>query len=197
MLCLIPLLLCGAVTIEQPNPHRVDVYVDGEPYTNFTCTLELHDFTWNQDLSCFAARGFREPNPATPQLYAGHAVVAWWQGAFVERRLPEAPAVVRVSGDVLVWLADDWHAYDLPARLPLLVGDLNGDGRVSVGDLSILGAHWGQPATWHEGDLNGDWTVDVSDVSILSARWGSHVPEPIPLLLLLAGAGMTTARRRV
>ena len=202
MLCMIlPLILCGAVTIEQATPYSAQVYVDGEYLTGFACSLELHEFCWSQNVTAFAARGFRAANPATPDLYAGHAALAWWRpspydGYFVERRLREAPTVVRVSGDVLAYLTEDWHAYDLPARLPLLVGDLTGDGRVSVGDLGLLSARWGQSGTWRQGDLNGDWQVDVSDLGILAAQWGAHVPEPGALILLWLGAVAIARRRR-
>jgi chitodextrinase len=52
-------------------------------------------------------------------------------------------------------------------------GDLNGDGHVSIFDLSILLSHWratGVPVT--QGDVNADGTVNLTDLSILLSHWG-------------------------
>lgn len=57
-------------------------------------------------------------------------------------------------------------------------GDVNGDGRVDVLDLSILAANYAKTsATAAQGDLNGDGRVDVFDLSILAANW-SHSMQP-------------------
>jgi len=51
------------------------------------------------------------------------------------------------------------------------VGDLNGDGKVNVFDLSILLSDWGtNNAT---ADLNHDGTVNILDLSILLSHWGT------------------------
>lgn len=52
-------------------------------------------------------------------------------------------------------------------------GDMNGDGKVNITDLSILLSHWnatGVPVT--QGDLNGSGKVDIIDLSILLSHWG-------------------------
>ncbi len=52
-------------------------------------------------------------------------------------------------------------------------GDLNGDGRVNITDLSILLTNWnktGVPAS--QGDINGSGKVDITDLSILLSKWG-------------------------
>lgn len=52
-------------------------------------------------------------------------------------------------------------------------GDLNGDGKVSITDLSILLSHWNQtgvPA--NQGDVNADGKVNLTDLSILLSNWG-------------------------
>ena len=52
-------------------------------------------------------------------------------------------------------------------------GDLNGDGKVNITDLSILLSHWnatGVPVT--QGDLNADGKVNITDLSILLSHWG-------------------------
>ena len=197
--------LAASVTIEQDTPHSLRVYLDGEYFAGFACSLELHQPSVNQDLTAVVARGWRQPDPAYPHLYAGHAAVAWHRRGpptagwdFKDVRLAAAPDVVRASGDVLVWRMADWGAFDLAGWERLLPGDANGDGRVSVGDLSVLGAHWGRAATWRQGDFDGDWQVSIGDVSVLASRWGSsaRLPEPAAGALLAAAAGLGLLRRR-
>jgi hypothetical protein len=50
----------------------------------------------------------------------------------------------------------------------LVVGDINGDGVVSVLDLIILMQNWG---TVGPGDLNGNGIVDVQDLTLLIMHW--------------------------
>jgi hypothetical protein len=60
--------------------------------------------------------------------------------------------------------------------LPMIPGDLDGDGDVDVGDLLGLLAAWGPcpgcpPATC-PADLNGDCQVNVTDLLLMLANWG-------------------------
>ena len=60
------------------------------------------------------------------------------------------------------WLDEQWHTFVLP-------GDVNGDGRVNVSDVSelinmILGI---TPVNMELADINGDGRVNVSDVTAL------------------------------
>ena len=59
-----------------------------------------------------------------------------------------------------------------------LPGDSNLDGKVTVGDLGVMGAHWGIPATWETGDLNGDGIVGIGDLGILGSSWGAGTGGP-------------------
>ena len=53
-----------------------------------------------------------------------------------------------------------------------LIGDLNGDGLVNAGDLSIIGALWMDPLPGtYDADLNGDGLVNVNDLAIMAANW--------------------------
>jgi chitodextrinase len=53
-------------------------------------------------------------------------------------------------------------------------GDINGDGKVDLIDLSILANHFGLCGqTRATGDLNGDGCVNIIDMSILSKYWGT------------------------
>jgi len=61
------------------------------------------------------------------------------------------------------------------AKMPLLPGDANKDGKVDVSDLGILAANYGTTsgAAWAMGDFNNDGKVDVSDLGILAANYGT------------------------
>jgi chitodextrinase len=55
-------------------------------------------------------------------------------------------------------------------------GDLNGDGQVTTGDVSLAGAAWdsepGDP-TWDPRlDRNGDGRINIGEVQWIAARWG-------------------------
>ncbi len=82
--------------------------------------------------------------------------------------------------------------------------DLNTDGFVDGLDLGILLGNFEQNADPSGGELNGTDPVDGLDLGILLGAWNppselsaSSVPEPGTIsLVLLALAGLTTARRR-
>ena len=55
-------------------------------------------------------------------------------------------------------------------------GDLNGDNKVNITDLSILISHYrmtGVPIT--QGDVNGDGKVDITDLSMLLSNYGKSL----------------------
>ncbi|MDB5175229.1 MAG: fibronectin type domain protein [Candidatus Saccharibacteria bacterium] len=54
---------------------------------------------------------------------------------------------------------------------PPVYGDLNGDYKVNIYDLSILLAHWGKSGA---GDYNNNGKVDIFDLSVLLARFGKQ-----------------------
>ena len=57
---------------------------------------------------------------------------------------------------------------------PPCVGDVNGDQRVDLTDLSTLLANFGTSggATIALGDLNGDGNVNLSDLAVLLGNFG-------------------------
>jgi hypothetical protein len=52
-------------------------------------------------------------------------------------------------------------------------GDLNGDGKVNIYDLSKLLTKFNKTGTATDGDLNGDGQINDTDMSILLSKWGS------------------------
>lgn len=73
-------------------------------------------------------------------------------------------------------------------EVPLLPGDLNGDGFVGGDDLDIVRSFWGQnvtPGDLLSGDPSNDGFVGGDDLDIVRANWGqgtppapSSIPEP-------------------
>jgi chitodextrinase len=56
------------------------------------------------------------------------------------------------------------------------LGDLNGDDKVNILDLSVLLSNWNRTTgnlTNDKADLNGDDKVNILDLSVLLSRWGS------------------------
>jgi hypothetical protein len=90
------------------------------------------------------------------------------------------------------------------AAPPQFPGDANLDGKVDVGDLSILLANYDRTgATWGQGDFTGDGAVNVSDLSILLTNYDktasaglSAVPEPSMLVLVALGGVLACAWRK-
>ncbi|NOV03943.1 family 20 glycosylhydrolase [Paenibacillus planticolens] len=61
----------------------------------------------------------------------------------------------------------------VPAGIP---GDVNGDGRVSIGDLGLAAAHYGETAAspnWQQvkaADINKDGIIDISDMAAIANK---------------------------
>lgn len=72
--------------------------------------------------------------------------------------------------------ATDNHGNTGQATTTMIVtnGDLNGDNKVNIADLSILAGNWQKTGvSYAQGDINGDGTVNVSDLSLLAGNWGA------------------------
>jgi PKD repeat protein len=52
--------------------------------------------------------------------------------------------------------------------------DLNGDGVCNIGDVVVIGLHWGESGTpgWIPQDLNSDGVINIGDVVVLGLHWG-------------------------
>ncbi len=67
-----------------------------------------------------------------------------------------------------VSVATDTASFTVTTGVP---GDLNGDGKVTIADVSVLVSNWGIPKN-KDADLNGDGVVDVKDLSTLLTHIG-------------------------
>jgi len=77
-------------------------------------------------------------------------------------------------------------------RAATVPGDINGDGTVSVLDLSILLSHWN--ANYAAADLNSDGTVNILDLSTLLSHWGQTGSTPTPTPKGPMGTGKLIAK---
>ena len=52
--------------------------------------------------------------------------------------------------------------------------DLNGDRVCNIGDVVVLGLHWGETGDdgWMPEDLNGDGVINIGDVVVVGLYWG-------------------------
>ncbi len=93
--------------------------------------------------------------------------------------------------------SDPWT---LLITLEHLWGDLDEDGFVGADDLDIVLAEWGDSVTpGSTPDPSGDGSVGQADLDIVLNDWGQStqpIPEPLCLVMLLAG-GIGLTRRRV
>lgn len=72
-----------------------------------------------------------------------------------------------------------WVDYVRPLSPTTCIGDLNGDGEVSLGDLAVLLAHFGNAsgAGVADGNIEGnDGDVDIGDLALLLAHFGQVCP---------------------
>lgn len=81
----------------------------------------------------------------------------------VHKRAVAVASVVAVTGLALL-------ASSMATVNPNLQGDLNGDNKVTISDLSILLSNFNK--TGDAADLNGDGKTTIADLSILLSNWG-------------------------
>jgi hypothetical protein len=99
-----------------------------------------------------------------------------------------------------------------------MIGDLNLDGSVSIGDFIVLASNFNQTGKrWQDGDVNYDNTVSIADFLDLAANfntsyageifpinpaeqklldefYAANVPEPALILLCLATLAFSRGR---
>lgn len=111
-----------------------------------------------------------------------------------------------------------WHEGATSPAITNLIGDINADGFVGIGDLNIILSKWNQNVPngdWQQGDIAGlgDGFIGISDLNVVLANWNTGtppggapvgIPEPSGFSLLacmtlvLGGrAGRASCRRYV
>lgn len=83
------------------------------------------------------------------------------------------------SGSIIEAAVDDFRAYALDCNPPAgCTGDLNNDGVIDIGDLTVLLANFGTAsgAGPEDGDMDNDGDVDLSDLSGFLALFGTPCP---------------------
>ncbi len=58
-------------------------------------------------------------------------------------------------------------------------GDINLDQTVSLVDLNLLGANFGQSGGWADGDLNADYQITLADLNLLGSHFGFDNTPPV------------------
>ncbi len=69
-----------------------------------------------------------------------------------------------------------WRAAEVERLLAGCPADLDGDGGVTLADLALLLAAWGQSGAGHPADVNEDGNIDLSDLAILLSQFGTTCP---------------------
>lgn len=63
-----------------------------------------------------------------------------------------------------------------------LPGDVNLDGKITIGDLTIFAGHFGENnANWMLGDIDGNGMINIGDLSILAGHFGAVEANPTPI----------------
>lgn len=127
--------------------------------------LDVADLSlWNDTLGSPAALG------GATVSYDSQTFTATWNLTAVS--LSDARYTATVSAAGLGFAGQG----DFTLSLHRLLADINGDAYVDVGDLGMLGSHYGQSGQDIPGDLNFDGTVNVGDLGLLSTNYGNSLP---------------------
>jgi len=142
-------------TITNAGFHDID-YHSGEPYDNTDWNVEIGKdaVVWSNG-SSFAS------NPDANALRWNTAYTFWFDST-------TPPA----EGELSLGLFKNGETAAttglVPAGVPPIPGDLDGNGTVNGSDLALILAFWGTD----EGDITGDGTTDGADMSIVLGSWG-------------------------
>lgn len=112
------------------------------------------------------------------------------------------------EGDIIN--VDNPAGHEGLVTLPVIPGDVNLDGVVSLGDLTMLASNYNQSGmAWGQGDISADGSISLGDLTMLASYYGMTTeqfmaanpgiyptPEPTTIALLGLGAVGLLKRRR-
>lgn len=137
-----------------PNINADPLFLDPDGPDNDPNTYGDNDFSLSMGSPCIEA-GHPGVGPSLDFLDARRHVRPW-DG--------DGDGIARV----------DVGAYEYGSSCP---GDLDSDGAIALGDLSILLSRFGQPAIPNHGDIDGDGQVTLDDLAFILADFGSECPS--------------------
>ncbi|MFP4053627.1 MAG: LamG-like jellyroll fold domain-containing protein [Phycisphaerae bacterium] len=159
------------------NGIMVDLDIASDP-----SGISLADFVCEMNGGSGSSWWTAAPEPTLTLLPGGghggsHRVALTWEDHAIERRWLQVK--VKATEQTGIRSDDVFFFGNLP-------GDSNGDGRVSLADLSALAARWGSTDE-STVDFNADGKVSLSDLSALAQSWnGSIAPMNKPHAEILA-----------
>ncbi|MBN2098201.1 MAG: PKD domain-containing protein [Dehalococcoidia bacterium] len=94
-------------------------------------------------------------------------------GYHVEDVLVDGASVGAVTTYEFTNVTDN-HTISVSFATDVPAWDLNGDGVCNIGDVVVIGLHWGEMGApgWIPQDLNGDGVINIGDVVVLGLHWG-------------------------
>ena len=109
-------------------------------------------------------------NTATWDLAAVTLADAYYQATL------SAAGIADPAGNLLDGDGDGSGGGDRVFQFHKLAGDANGDAKVGVGDLGLLGASYNTTGNWWElaGDMDLNGTVSIGDLGLLGANYGTE-----------------------
>jgi hypothetical protein len=118
-----------------------------------------------------------EFHPGTNNTYHFIATIGGNTGSAVKSALPDLVVTQSTQPAPSSSSSSNSSASSTPAPTTssgcgVKLGDLNGDCKVNIFDLSAMLRNWGKSGSGILGDFNGDGKVNIFDLSILLRNWG-------------------------
>lgn len=117
-----------------------------------------HALSENSDIAEITFIGKENPVSVTGELEVSKAILGDAEGKETEAAASSTSVTVN------------------PNSTPIPDSDVNGDGKVSIGDLGIVASHYGKDSSspdWQQAkraDVNGDGKIDIADLAIIAKK---------------------------
>ncbi|MBN2098202.1 MAG: hypothetical protein JW753_01250 [Dehalococcoidia bacterium] len=173
--------------IPNTGYHVADVLVDGSSVgavTSYTFTNVTADHTISASFAIntytitasAGDHGSMAPSGSVPVNYGASQTFAITpsDGYRVEDVLVDGSSVGAVTSYTFTNVAANHTISASFAEGTAPDWDLNGDGVINIGDVVVVGLHWGETGTpgWIPQDLNNDGVVNIGDVVVIGLHWG-------------------------